>query len=155
MQRIFCTFGYIPALAIRVSLFCQFNAQLQMKEIRKSIIENYIAAYNGFDVEGMLKDLDEQVVFENYSDGKLNLQIQGIEAFQKQAESAKAYFKNREQQVMNWTFADDTVEVELRYTAVLAMDFPSGLKAGEKIHMEGQSFFTFQGKRVMKIEDKS
>ncbi|MEL6558145.1 MAG: nuclear transport factor 2 family protein [Bacteroidota bacterium] len=126
-----------------------------MKEIRKSIIENYIAAYNGFDVEGMLKDLDEQVVFENYSDGQLNMQLQGSEAFRQQAESATAYFKTREQKVTNWIFSDDLIEVELLYTAVLAMDFPNGLKAGEQIQMKGLSVFTFRGDKLVKIVDKS
>jgi hypothetical protein len=32
-------------------------------EIRKNIIENYINSYNNFEIENMLKDLDENYSF--------------------------------------------------------------------------------------------
>ncbi|WP_257791729.1 hypothetical protein [Pontibacter actiniarum] len=32
--------------------------------LKQQVIENYIRAYNAFDVEGMVKDLHQEVVFE-------------------------------------------------------------------------------------------
>jgi hypothetical protein len=37
---------------------------------REKLIKQYLTAYNEKDVEGMLKPLDELVVFENYSSEK-------------------------------------------------------------------------------------
>ena len=48
---------------------------------RQKVIEEYIEAYNSFDVEGMLKHLSPKVVFENIANGETNLTIRGIEAF--------------------------------------------------------------------------
>ena len=126
-----------------------------MDDQRKAIIKDYLMSYNNFDVSDMLKNLDEQVIFENYSDGKLNVEIKGIKAFKQQAESAKAYFESREQKVTKWTFSGDVVEIEIDYSAVLAMDFPGGMKAGDTLHMKGQSTFFFQGDKIIKIQDRS
>lgn len=58
-----------------------------MKNLQK-VIENYIQAYNQFDIEGMLTDLHEDVVFENISEGILTLRTEGIDEFHTQAEKA-------------------------------------------------------------------
>ena len=61
-------------------------------EARQKAIENYISTYNNFDVENMSKDLDENVVFRNISNGEVNLTTKGIEEFRNQAEQAKKLF---------------------------------------------------------------
>ena len=56
---------------------------------QKQIIENYVDAYNSFNVEGMINDLSDDMVFENFSNGKSELRIEGKEAFMHQAGRAK------------------------------------------------------------------
>ncbi|MEM9723500.1 MAG: nuclear transport factor 2 family protein, partial [Bacteroidota bacterium] len=104
-----------------------------MKERHQELIESYIHAYNHFDVEGMIRMLDDQVVFENISNGEVTLQTVGINAFQEQAESAKSYFSKRQQTISTWKFEQEKVTVEIDYEAVLAMDFPNGMKAGDTL----------------------
>ncbi len=36
-----------------------------MDSIRESIIQNYIDGYNEFDIEKMVRDLDDEIVFQN------------------------------------------------------------------------------------------
>ncbi|HEX8333984.1 MAG TPA: hypothetical protein VF622_15300 [Segetibacter sp.] len=43
---------------------------------REKIIRNYIDGYNEFDVDKMIKDLDEAVTFENISNGQTNMLLQ-------------------------------------------------------------------------------
>lgn len=126
-----------------------------MNERQKQIIENYIHSYNTFDVEGMVKDLHQDVVFENISDGQVTLSVKGIEAFKKQAESAKAYFSQREQRITSWEFRDETVSIQIDYSGRLAMDLPNGARAGETLRLKGQSLFEFKGGQISKIQDKS
>ena len=68
-----------------------------MEEKQKSIIENYVNSYNQFDVSGMTNDLSDDVVFENISNGNVDLRTEGLQAFKEQAETAKQYFNQRKQ----------------------------------------------------------
>lgn len=124
-------------------------------EARKKIIENYIFAYNNFDVENMLKDLDENVVFRNISNGEVNLTTNGIEEFRNQAEETKSLFSEREQRITNFKFAGNEVEADISYAGTIAVDLPNNLKAGDKIELAGKSIFRFADDKIVEIEDIS
>ena len=124
-------------------------------EIRKKIIENYIDSYNNFDIENMLKDLDENVVFRNIANGEINLTTEGIEQFKEQAEQAKNLFSRREQKITGLKFDKDSVKAAISYSGTLAVDFSDQLKAGNKIELKGNSNFRFAGDKIVEIEDIS
>ncbi len=125
------------------------------KEIRKNIIENYIHSYNNFEIENMLKDLDENIVFRNIANGEVNLTTKGIAEFKAQAEQAKNLFSQREQKIIGLKFGMDEVQAEIFYNGTIAVDFPNGLKSGSKIELGGKSIFRFAGDRIIEIEDIS
>ncbi len=54
---------------LMLTLSCQTKED--MNELQKSIVENYLNSYNDFDIDGMTKDLTDNVVFENVSNGKV------------------------------------------------------------------------------------
>lgn len=58
---------------------------------REKIVNNYIDAYSNFDIERMCANLDENIKFENISNGVSNMALQGLTSFKKQAEQAKIY----------------------------------------------------------------
>ena len=118
-------------------------------------IEAYITAYNNFDVEGMLAQLHPEIEFENITDGKVTLNIKGIETFKTQAQEATRYFTQREQKITQLTIVNNTAEAQIDYTAVLAVDLPNGMKAGEKLELEGKSVYTFKAGKIIKLQDYS
>lgn len=122
---------------------------------RKEIIEDYIRAYNSFDVQGMLLYLHEQVEFRNISNGEVNLSLQGIEAFRKQAEQAAKLFSEREQVVLQYQEQENAAEVTIAYWAVLATDFSKDLKAGDTLTLKGKTIFEFRQDKIISIEDHS
>ena len=124
-------------------------------ETRKKIVESYVRAYNNFDIENMLKDMDEGVIFRNISGGAVNLTTNGIEELRKQAETAKELFSEREQKITGLKFGENTVEAEIAYSGTLAADLPNGLKQGDKIELNGKSIFRFAGDKIIEIEDIS
>lgn len=124
-------------------------------QLYKEIIEEYIKAYNCFDIEGMLSNMDTTVKFENISNGQTTLTTNGIEELKKQAEQAKQYFKDRTQKITNFTFNNDQVEIEIDYVAILAIDFPNGLKVGDKIELKGKSIFKFKENKIIELKDIS
>lgn len=125
------------------------------KLIYQRIIENYIKAYNSFDIEKMLIDMDDNVRFENSTDGVVNLVTNNIMELRIQAEQAKQFFKEREQTITDYIFNNDLVEIHIDYKGVLAIDFPNGLKAGDKIELQGKSIFKFKNNKIIELKDIS
>ncbi|GAA4055551.1 hypothetical protein GCM10022409_48490 [Hymenobacter glaciei] len=119
----------------------------------QQLIQEYIEAYNRFDVAGMLAPLHENVVFRNVSNGEVNLTTTGKDNFRRQAEQATQYFSEREQRVTNWQVNDQRVEVAIDYTAVAAIEFPNGLKPGNALQMQGKSVFEIENGQIISIED--
>ena len=73
-----------------------------MNDLHKSIVQNYIDSYNRFDIDGMIKDLHPNVIFEHVANDVVALKTEGIDAFRKQAESALGYFSERAQRITAW-----------------------------------------------------
>ena len=136
-------------------ILCEAIRSQTMKEQYQSLIEQYVQAYNAFDVEGMLAGLSEKVLFQNISNGQVGLQTEGIEAFKQQAEAAKNYFAERRQVISSWDFQGNQVRIGIDYTAILAMDFPNGMRAGEILQMSGHSTFEFEEGKIVSIVDES
>lgn len=122
---------------------------------RKKIIEDYVHAYNDFDIEGMVQNMDENIIFENITDGKVDLKTEGLNDFRHQAAAAKAYFKTRHQEIKSWEFGDATVKVTITYRGILAIDFPNGLKSGDLLEMQGESVFEFKNGKIIRLTDST
>lgn len=122
---------------------------------RERIINNYIDAYNRFDVEGMLTDLEDNIVFENISDGEPNMSLAGISVFREEAEQAKNYFSSRKQTVESYRHTEDETEIVIKFQAILAVDLPDGLKKGDELRLEGRSIFKFLDNKIIKLTDIS
>ena len=120
-----------------------------------SVVTNYIEAYNCFDVEAMLAHLHPEIEFENISDGAVTLSLKGMEDFKKQAQEATRYFAQRKQTVTGLTIQNERAEAIIAYEAILAIDLPNGLKAGDKLELKGRSVFTFQNDQIIRIQDFS
>lgn len=123
---------------------------------KQALIERYIRAYNAFDVEGMLAGLHPDITFRNLVNGEVTLELHGIEAFRKQAEEAKAYFREREQRITAIDASEaDIISVSIDYQGILAVDLPNGLKAGDEMRLSGKSVFRFREGKIIGIEDLS
>lgn len=126
-----------------------------MSENRENIIQNYIEGYNKFDVEKMLLDLDNEIIFQNIQNGEINLTLNGINEFKDQAEKSKLYFEKRQQKITSIKHTEDKTEIEIDYFAVLGIDFPNGLKKGQKLELKGKTIFTFKNNKIISISDIS
>ncbi len=106
------------------------QSKTNMEDFQKEIIESYISSYNSFDVDGMLKNLNENIVFENISNGVVEMKLEGINAFKDQAIAATKYFQEREQKITSWEFSEMVVSVQIDYQGILAIELPNGMKPG-------------------------
>jgi hypothetical protein len=122
---------------------------------REDVVRNYIAAYNDFDVNKMLLDLDEAVQFENISNGVVDMKLVGLAAFKEQAAQATKLFSKRTQTIKSITHRGDETEIEIDYHAVLAVDLANGLRKGDELNLQGRSIFKFSGDKIVAISDIS
>lgn len=122
---------------------------------REKIISNYLNAYNNFDVNSMVADMDEGITFENISDGKLNMSLNGIKEFKEQAEQAAKLFSKRKQAIQVFKHGQDHTEIEISYTATLAVDLPNGMKKGDDLNLTGRSVFKFSENKIIALTDIS
>lgn len=122
---------------------------------RETIINSYLTAYNNFDVEGMLLQLDPQIVFKNITNGSLTLSLKGISEFKEQAIQALLFFKERTQKVVSFDHEHSQTTVKINYHAILAIDLPNGLKEGDVLNLTGESIFEFVGNKISSITDVS
>ena len=128
-----------------------------MKKIEQlsEIIQDYVKAYNNFDVQGMIKNLHEDVIFKNISNNEVNLITNGKLAFEEQALQAKQYFKTRQQSITNIVFTNEIAEISIEYKGIIAFDLPNGLKENDKIELQGKSIFRFTDDKIIEITDIS
>jgi len=122
---------------------------------RERIIAQYIEGYNSFDTDKMTEHMDQHIVFENISNGEINMYLAGLDAFKEQAEKSKNIFSTRTQTLRSYKHQADETEIEIDYSAILAIDFPNGLKKGDEIKLLGKSVFKFSNKKIVKLIDIS
>lgn len=122
---------------------------------RQTLIARYIAAYNAFDIDGMLALLHDEVRFENHAGGELTVATDGRDAFRALAEQSLGLFSAREQRVSGWQFGPDRTVVDIDYRGTLARDIPGGPTAGTVLELKGRSEFGFAGDRIAFLADYS
>ncbi|MBE0649694.1 MAG: nuclear transport factor 2 family protein [Bacteroidales bacterium] len=119
------------------------------------VIENFICSYNHFDIDGMLKDIHENIVFESISNGEIDLACHGIHEFREQAEYAKNYFKERRERILKVNVVDNDIEIDIDFSGKLARDLSRDLKTGDILRLKGKSIFRFEGNKIISIKDIS
>jgi ketosteroid isomerase-like protein len=122
---------------------------------KRTIIEKYINGYNTFDIDAMMSVIHPEIEFVNITGGELNASASGIDEFRDMAEDSKKYFSSRKQTIIDFKEKDDQAAVEVEYEGVLAADLPNGKKAGDTLHLNGLSEFSFRDGKIYRIMDIS
>ena len=123
---------------------------------RTEKVFNYLKAYNKMEVESMITDFADGLVFLNLMNGEKTMELRGIEAFKKQAIEALSYFSQREQYIDSIIHTHDSTEITISYRAIAAIDFPDGLKKGDEIRLKGKSVFEFSADgKIIRLTDIS
>jgi len=135
------------------------SASLPYPEIlneRTTKIYQYVKAYNELDVPNMVGQMVDAIIFDNYENNQSTLHLEGIDEFKKQAVDALAYFTERRQKILSLTHKPNATEITVAYEAIAGMDFPNGIKEGDKIQLSGRSVFEFSpAGKISKLTDYS
>jgi steroid delta-isomerase-like uncharacterized protein len=122
---------------------------------QQQVIEQFITAYNSFDIDKMVSLLAEDIRFENYSGDKLTASATGIDEFRQLAEQSKALFSEREQHITSFKFREGAVLVTIQFHGRLAADMPNGPSAGTILKLQGTSEYFFHNGKIVKLVDRS
>jgi len=72
-------------------------------EAKRRLIEHYLAAYNAFDLEGIMSVIHPDIEFKNISGGQVNATAAGEKEFRQLAEQSKSLFSSRKQTITGFT----------------------------------------------------
>lgn len=123
-----------------------------MDQVPKVILD-YIAAYNGKDLDGILACFSDDVQFVNISGDTISVEVKGKPDFRVLAEQGLQFFSERHQAIGNCIGLGNHVALRINYRATVANDLPNGWKAGQTIELEGMSLFTLANGRIAKLID--
>ncbi|WP_018617833.1 nuclear transport factor 2 family protein [Spirosoma luteum] len=121
----------------------------------ESLIRQYIGAYNAMNVADMVALLHDVIVFENVSNTNGTTTTSGKVAFEALARQSIGMFRIRQQTIRSLTMGDRTAAVEIDYNAILAIDLPTGAKAGDALTLRGVTVFAFSDGKIARISDYS
>lgn len=124
-------------------------------DARRAAIDRYLAAYNAFDVAGMLAELHPDVAFRNVSGGAVTAAAHGRDEFRALAEHAATLFRSRRQTLRDAGIDGDRVWIAVDYEGVLAVDLGPALRAGDTLRLAGRSTFAFRDGRIVELVDES
>jgi len=121
---------------------------------RTNKVFQYITAYNNKDVENMITDFSDNIVFLNFESNRETMRKEGVDDVKKQAIEALSYFSEREQIIESICHKQNSAEIAINYRAIAAMDFPNGLKKGDEITLKGKSIFEFsEDGKIVRLMD--
>lgn len=152
----------VIVLSINVTFYAQEfqttgtnKVEENMNEAKIEIVKKFIDAYNSMDVDKMLTYLHPEIEFKNISNGEINAHTFGINEFKEIANTSIGMIKEREQKIISYNEADGKEYFKISYHAILAVDLPNGLKAGESLDLEGKSEYVFKNNLIISIVDES
>lgn len=131
------------------------HSETSQTRLMENLIRQYIDAYNRMDVPAMMALLHDVIVFENVSNTQGITATSGKANFEALARQSLPVFRSRRQTIRSLTLGERTAAVEIEYEAVLAIDLPTGLKAGETMQLRGVTVFAFSDGKIARISDYS
>ena len=127
-----------------------------MDEVQKrELIDRYIAAYNHFDVDGMMDVVTGDVTFESVSDGQVTEASSGLDGLRELAGQSATMFTERQRTVTDVRYEGDRAIATVAFRGTLAADMPGGPTAGQTVELTGQTEFTFADGLISGIVDRS
>lgn len=121
----------------------------------RSLIDEYIAAYNAMDVPRMLRTLHPEVSFRNVSGGNVTHSADGIDAFEQLATSSLQLFQSRQQVVTAYEQHGNLVTMKVAFSGVLAQDLAEGLRSGTTMTMNGHTEIELEDGLIRRLTDVS
>jgi len=119
----------------------------------RTTIQNYIKAFNSFDVDNLIAQFADDAVYEVVSNLTEPVRCEGKAQLKELATKTKTFFSARNQEISNWIISDNKAAVEFVYTATVAQDLPNGLKAGQSLRLRGISVYEFEGDKIKRLMD--
>ena len=119
----------------------------------KNRIESYINDYNRKDIDAMLVNFADDVIFESVSNTSGVIKVNNKKELSELAFMSVEYFSERRQSVLSWVIDAEQIAIEINYWCKIARDLPNGKKAGEEMTLRGASFFTFKEGLITRLVD--
>ncbi|MBN8828766.1 MAG: nuclear transport factor 2 family protein [Sphingobacteriia bacterium] len=119
------------------------------------IINQYINAYNSFNIDGMLILFAENCIFETVTNSDKPVKVTGKNNLKELATTSAKYFEVREQIIRNYIISENKACIEVEFRGKLASEYSLKIqgsnKNGGKVQLLGVSIFEFNSKNEIVI----
>lgn len=122
---------------------------------QRALFEQYVSAYNNGDIDAMLSVPHPDMAFEHRAGDQVTASACGLAAFRDLAEQSKELFSQRRQTITTLEVSGEQAFATIDFEAVLAVDLPDGLTAGETLRLSGRSEFSFLDCRTARIAEQT
>lgn len=119
----------------------------------KTLVREYVEAYNRGDLPRMLKVLHPEFVFSCSIAGSKVLELNGVDDFETVARLSMESIHDRHQECRSFAVDGDTATASILLRGVLAEDLPNGLKAGQRVSSVGIANFSFRDGAIAYIKE--
>ena len=119
----------------------------------KQVVDQYVQAYNTFDIDGMLSLMHEDIIFKIISGIRTNLSTKGKSEFVEIAEQAKEIFSSRCQKIRNYFFDSNKAVVEMDFEGILKLDLDDSITSGERLIFRDKFVFKFKDGLIVSLVD--
>lgn len=120
-------------------------------EDKRAVIDSYIHAFNGFDVEGMMAALHPDAYYLVIHDGDVSCRAEGADELRSAFLQEGGRCSSRKKTVMEYYEKGEQVVLELSYSCVLAHEQPDGRVAGDTLTWEGIGEVTLSEDRIARL----
>jgi len=122
----------------------------KQQKLPREIIREFINSCNKLDVEGIVKNLADDVIFEKVVNWQRQLKIEGLDELKKYIKSPNQELCSREIKIRSsWTFDSLGVTIEIKYYPVL-----SNVEKKDNIkEQRGRIVFVFKGDKITSITE--
>jgi hypothetical protein len=129
---------------------------IKLPKLRKGpklppMVVDFLDAYNGRDLEGMLADVSDDLKFRHYCDAGVLFKAENKAEFDTALREDMSAFKERSHAVKtSMTMLGSTV-LTTEFHAVVAKDLSNGWKAGQEITLPAAAEFQFRDDQIANI----
>lgn len=118
---------------------------------QKELIDIYLSGMSSFNIKKILLPLHSKIVFENYTNGELQLKVEGQKKFKKIAQRGAEMYTKRTQEILSIEHEEDKSTLLVNYSWTFKIDL-GDKKAGQTVNQTGKAIYHFKDDRISKIE---
>ena len=124
----------------------------EQQKVPRKIIRDFINSCNKFEIDGIFKNLEENIIFEKRINWQTKLRVEGIKKLKEYIKSPNQELCSRNLRIRSsWNFNSSNVTIGIKHFPVS----PANEKEMKNVQHYGQIIFVFKGDKISSIIEEN